>query len=90
MRTSRVRSAGVKFVVGVLTLIAFLVFAINSAGAAVSPGVIAEFSAGLNNGSSPADIVPGPDGNLWFTDRGKRRRSDGSPQKEASPSSPPA
>ena len=37
---------------------------------AVSPGLITEFSAGLNPGSSPADIVSGSDGNLWFTDVG--------------------
>ena len=29
-----------------------------------------EFSTGLNAGSSPLGIAPGPDGNLWFTDGG--------------------
>jgi hypothetical protein len=41
--------------------------------AAVSPGVITEFSTGLNAGSAPADIVSGPDGNLWFTDAGSTK-----------------
>jgi streptogramin lyase len=40
---------------------------------AASPGVISEFSVGLNAGSSPADIVAGPDGNLWFTDIGNTK-----------------
>ena len=31
---------------------------------------VSEFSTGLNAGGSPAGIAPGPDGNLWFTDRG--------------------
>jgi streptogramin lyase len=33
---------------------------------AASAGVT-EFSAGLSHDSAPADITPGPDGNLWFT-----------------------
>ena len=32
--------------------------------------MITEFSSGLNNGSYPAGIAAGPDGNLWFTDHG--------------------
>jgi virginiamycin B lyase len=31
---------------------------------------ITEFSSGLNAGSGPEGIAPGPDGNLWFTDQG--------------------
>ncbi len=50
----------------------------TSSGSPVTPaigmvtpsGVITEFSTGLNPGSSPADIIPGPGGNLWFTDTG--------------------
>jgi hypothetical protein len=33
-------------------------------------GAVAFFDAGLNPGSNPQEIVPGADGNLWFTDRG--------------------
>ncbi len=40
-------------------------------------GAITEFSNGLNPGSDPFAIVPGPDGNLWFTDAGAPRRSGG-------------
>ena len=53
-------------------------------------GQITEFSSGLNAGSVPAVIAPGPDGNLWFTDDGGRRRSGGSPRTVRSPSSPAA
>ena len=34
---------------------------------------VSEFSTGLNAGGSPAGIAPGPDGNLWFTDRGSTK-----------------
>lgn len=37
---------------------------------AVTPGSINEFSSGLNSGSVPQGIAPGPDGAIWFTDRG--------------------
>jgi len=33
-------------------------------------GQITEFSVGLNSGSWPYAIAPGPDGDLWFTDDG--------------------
>jgi len=33
-------------------------------------GTITEFSTGLNGGSLPGTIAPGPDGNMWFTDDG--------------------
>ena len=36
-------------------------------------GVITEFSSGLNSGSAPQGIAAGPDGNLWFPDRGPTR-----------------
>jgi hypothetical protein len=37
----------------------------------ISPtGTITEFSSGLNAGAALEGIAPGPDGNLWFTDRG--------------------
>ena len=39
----------------------------------------AEFSTGLNPGSFPRWIAPGPDGNLWFTDRGTTPAMGGSP-----------
>jgi virginiamycin B lyase len=34
-----------------------------------TPTGISEFSAGLNKGSQPEDIVAGSDGNFWFVDR---------------------
>ena len=37
---------------------------------AAAPGTITEFSAGLNSGAKPLNLVAGPDGNVWFTDRG--------------------
>ena len=37
--------------------------------ASASAGVT-EFDAGLTPGNAPADITAGPDGNLWFTQRG--------------------
>jgi len=41
----------------------------TAAGASAAPaGTITEYSAGLNAGSQPEQIAPGPDGNLWFID----------------------
>lgn len=37
---------------------------------ATPPGTITEYSAGLNTGSEPNNIVSGPDGNVWFVDLG--------------------
>ena len=37
--------------------------------AAASAG-ITEFTTSLTPGVAPADITPGPDGNLWFTEPG--------------------
>ncbi len=36
-------------------------------------GVVTEFSDGITAGSEPRDITPGPDGNLWFTERASDR-----------------
>ena len=33
-------------------------------------GTVTEFTSGLNVGSSPAAVTEGPDGNVWFADRG--------------------
>jgi streptogramin lyase len=56
-----------------LALCALLVFGVFGASvAAAAPlGQITEFSAGLQpaNGSSPFDVAPGADGNMWFTER---------------------
>ena len=40
------------------------------AEAAAPLGQVSVFSTGLNTGSSPRSIAAGPDGNLWFIDRG--------------------
>src|SRR5262249_12990887 len=45
----------------------------TDAASAAPLGQITEFSAGLNVGSAPGAIAPGPDGNLWFTDVGTTR-----------------
>ena len=34
-----------------------------------SAQVITEFSAGITHGATPQGIAPGPDGNVWFTER---------------------
>jgi streptogramin lyase len=47
---------------------AALALAAGSAGAAPL-GAITEFSAGMNPGGNPAQVVAGSDGNLWFSDR---------------------
>jgi streptogramin lyase len=52
------------WLVGVL-----LVFGVSVAGAAPF-GAITEFSSGFNPGAIAGSLTPGPDGNLWFTDRG--------------------
>jgi hypothetical protein len=39
-------------------------------GRVTPSGQITEFTDGLNTGSFPFDIAPGPDGNVWFTDLG--------------------
>ena len=44
-----------------------IAFGVGPAGAA-PVGAITEF-AGLNPGGNPAQVVAGPDGNLWFSDR---------------------
>ncbi len=40
-----------------------------AASAAAAP-TISEYSTGLSKNAAPADIVTGPDGNLWFTQNG--------------------
>jgi len=42
----------------------------TSIGKISTSGTVTNFSAGLNAGSEPNQIAPGPDGNLWFTDLG--------------------
>src|SRR3954469_5047322 len=44
-----------------------------SLGGAVAPQAINEFSAGISPGARPFGITVGPDGNLWFTERGANR-----------------
>jgi len=41
-----------------------------SIGKISTSGTITNYSAGLNAGSKPNQIAPGPDGNIWFTDTG--------------------
>jgi len=38
--------------------------------ATAQASLVTEFSTGLTALNAPADIAPGPDGNLWFTERG--------------------
>ena len=42
----------------------------DAIGRITPSGLITEYSAGLEPGSEPEGIAPGPDGNLWFTDAG--------------------
>jgi len=44
-----------------------------SIGKITPSGTITNFSVGLNAGSKPIGIAPGPDGNIWFTDQGTTR-----------------
>jgi streptogramin lyase len=57
------------------TLMLLVVLVARAAAAPV--GQITEFSAGLQPGSRPSFIAPGPDGNMWFTDRGVTNRDRG-------------
>ncbi len=50
-----------------------LLLAIPAAASADPLGEITEYSTGLNVGAKPLGIALGPDGNLWFTDRGTSR-----------------
>src|SRR5215471_8968352 len=56
-------------------LLAILVvgFAAVGVAGAAPLGQITEFSSGLNPGARVNGITPGPDGNLWFADRGTTR-----------------
>jgi streptogramin lyase len=52
--------------------------ALGAGVAAAAPlGQITEFTAGLSTGSAPEEMTSGPDGNLWFTDRGCLSRLEG-------------
>jgi hypothetical protein len=51
------------------------VLLLASAAAAAAP-TITEYGAGINGGSGPAGIAAGPDGNLWFTERGGDRMEE--------------
>jgi streptogramin lyase len=59
-------------------------------GVAVPPAVadpvgqIAEFSKSLSTGVTPLGLAPGPDGQLWFTDPGKREIGEIDPVTGAS------
>jgi virginiamycin B lyase len=57
------RASLIALLLGVL-----VVFGAGVAGAAPL-GEITEFSAGVNPGGNPAQVVAGSDGNLWFSDR---------------------
>ena len=57
------RASLIPLLLGVL-----VVFGVGVAGAAPL-GEITEFSAGMNPGGNPAQVVAGSDGNLWFSDR---------------------
>jgi streptogramin lyase len=57
------RASLIALLLGVL-----VVFGAGVAGAAPL-GEITEFSAGMNPGGNPAQVVAGSDGNLWFSDR---------------------
>ena len=50
-----------------------------SSGAAQAQ-VVTEFSAGISAGADPADITPGPDGNLWFTENTNNKIGRMTPQ----------
>ena len=39
-------------------------------GRITTSGAVTEFSAGMNAGSIPVNMVMGPEGNMWFTDQG--------------------
>src|SRR6202167_1106467 len=65
----RVRSAPRGLVWAMLLLGVVTVFGAGVAGAAPL-GAITEFSGGLNPGSNDGQVRAGPDGNLWFSDRG--------------------
>src|SRR5262245_11033613 len=54
-----------RIVVGLVALVA----CVSVAGAAPF-GEITEFSSGFSPGAMVNSLTPGPDGNLWFSDRG--------------------
>jgi streptogramin lyase len=55
---------------GCRRLLPILVLAGALAAPAAAPASVTEFSANLTADSAPADITRGPDGNLWFTQKG--------------------
>ncbi|MEA2132555.1 MAG: virginiamycin lyase [Solirubrobacteraceae bacterium] len=52
------------------TLLPLLVLTGALVGPAAAQAGVTEFSSGLTSSSQPADITKGPDGNLWFTQKG--------------------
>jgi streptogramin lyase len=53
------------------SIVAVLVLALP--GAAVAAPVVTEFEAGFSSNNGAWDIVPGPDGNMWFTEENADR-----------------
>ena len=45
-----------------------------SSGASRPSGTVTEFTTGLSSGDQPTGITSGPDGNLWFTEKGNPGR----------------
>jgi streptogramin lyase len=55
-------------IVGCLVAVAtWMAFGVSVANADPN-GVVTEYTQGLNSGSRPGHIAPGPDGSMWFTD----------------------
>lgn len=54
------------FLAAVVAAVAIAGWLALTAPASATPTSIIEFSAGLDSGSSPENLVPGPDGNMWF------------------------
>lgn len=66
MPLRRITSVGLA-AIALIVSVALLLPDVTSADATGT--VITEFDAGFNPGAQPEDLVAGPDGNFWFTDR---------------------
>lgn len=51
-----------------------------SSAANAAPTTITEFTAGLNPGAQPEEMIAGPEGNLWFVDRNQFVNKPPAPQ----------